>query len=93
MKKIIGTILLLLILTGCESNFLELEPQGAPTLATFWKTEADVTAATNGLYIMNDFQGIYGRGLHLYSLIPSDDFIVGKSKGQIEDIKDELRRR
>ena len=87
MKKIIGTILLLLILTGCESNFLELEPQGAPTLATFWKTEADVTAATNGLYIMNDFQGIYGRGLHLYSLIPSDDFIVGKSKGQIEDIK------
>ncbi len=87
MKNIIGIALTLFILTGCDSDFLELQPEGAPTLATFWKTEADVTAATNGLYIMNDFQGTYGRGMHLYSLIPSDDFIVGKSKGQIEDIK------
>lgn len=87
MKKIIGAILILFIFSGCENEFLELEPKGALTLAAFWKTEADVTAATNGLYILNNFQGIYGRGIHLYSLIPSDDFVVGKSKGQIEDIK------
>jgi hypothetical protein len=87
MKKYIGILLMLFILVGCGKEFLELEPEGAPTLATFWKTEADVTAATNGLYLLNDFQGIYGRGIHLYSLIPSDDFVVGKSKGQIEDIK------
>ena len=41
-------------------------------------------------YTMNDFQGTYGRGMFLYSLIASDDFIVGKSKSQIEDIKDFL---
>ncbi|WP_299557303.1 RagB/SusD family nutrient uptake outer membrane protein [Seonamhaeicola sp.] len=87
MKNIIKLTFVLLILTGCDGDFLELKPEGAPTLATFWKSAEDVTAATNGLYIMNDFQGTYGRGMHLYSLIPSDDFIVGKSKGQIEDIK------
>ena len=86
MKKYI-IILTFFTFLGCEKDFLELEPEGAPTLATFWQTEEDVTAATNGLYILNDFQGIYGRGIHLYSLIPSDDFVVGKSKGQIEDIK------
>ena len=37
---------------------------------------------------MNDFQGTYGRGMFLYSIIPSDDFVVGKSKSQIEQIKD-----
>ncbi|MGW9687025.1 RagB/SusD family nutrient uptake outer membrane protein [Flagellimonas sp. 2504JD1-5] len=87
MKKVISAFGILFILTGCGKDFLELEPEGAPTLATFWKSEADVVAATNGLYLLNDFQGIYGRGIHLYSLIPSDDFVVGKSKGQIEDIK------
>ena len=78
---------MIVILTGCDSSFLELEPKGAPTLATFWKTEADVTAATNGLYIMNDLEHIYGRGIHTYSLLGSDDFVVGKSKGEMEDIK------
>ena len=86
MKNIIKTILITFALVGCE-DYIELTPKGAPTSTNFWKSEADVTAATNGLYLMNDFQGVYGRGIHLYSLMPSDDFVVGKSKGQIEDIK------
>ena len=76
-----------LFFVGCEEQFLETEPKGSPTSSTFWKTEQDVISAKNALYLMNDFQGIYGRGIYLYSLIASDDFVVGKSKTQIEDIK------
>jgi hypothetical protein len=82
---ILITIFLATII-GCE-DILELEPQGAPSSEIFWKTKEDVIAASNGLYILNDNQSIYGRGIHLYSLIPSDDFVVGKSKAQIERIK------
>jgi hypothetical protein len=78
----------LVVFTSCTDEFLEVEPQGAPTAASFFKTETDVTRATNALYLMNDFQGTYGRGMFLYSIIPSDDFVVGKSKSQIEQIKD-----
>ena len=88
MKKNI-TILIVVIfgLISCE-DFLIEEPKGETTNANFWKSEADVILATKALYIFNNFQGIYGRGIHLYSLIPSDDFVVGKSKSQIEEIKD-----
>lgn len=91
MKKSINKLLLMLpivVFMACDKDFLETEPKGSPTLANFWKTETDVERAINSLYVMNDFQGTYGRGMFLYSLIASDDFIVGKSKGQIEEIKD-----
>jgi len=87
MKKYIIALIMVFALVGCE-DFLIEEPKGEPTVANFWKTEADVTSATTALYILNNFQGIYGRGIHLYSLIPSDDFVVGKSKTQIQEIKD-----
>lgn len=80
-------ILAILLFANCSDDFLETEPQGAPTASTFWQTEIDVNRAVSGLYHMNDFQGIYGRGMYLYSLIPTDDFVVGKPKTQIEDIK------
>ena len=87
MKKYITLLIVVLFgLISCE-DFLVEEPKGEPTNANFWKTEADVISATTALYIFNDFQGIYGRGMNLYSLVPSDDFVVGKPKGQIEDIK------
>lgn len=90
MKKSIYRLLLMLpivVFMACDKDFLETEPKGQPTLADFWKTETDVKRAVNSLYVMNDRQDTYGRGMFLYSLIPSDDFVVGKSKGQIEDIK------
>ena len=88
MKKYITLLIVVLFgLISCE-DFLVEEPQGEPTNANFWKTEADVISATTALYIFNDFQGIYGRGMNLYSLVPSDDFVVGKPKSQIEEIKD-----
>ncbi|MFA5296939.1 MAG: RagB/SusD family nutrient uptake outer membrane protein [Lutibacter sp.] len=75
------------VFTNCTNDFLEVEPKGAPTAETFWKTEVDINRATNALYLMNDAPAIYGRGMFLYSLIPSDDFVVGKSKSEIEEIK------
>jgi hypothetical protein len=77
-----------IVFMACHDDFLDTTPKGQPTLANFWKTQTDVDRATNSLYLMNDFQGIYGRGMFLYSLIASDDFVVGKPKGQIEEIKD-----
>ena len=85
--KIALTLFATCFLFSCNEDFLDIEPKGAPAVASFWKTETDAHLAANSLYSMNDFQGTYGRGMHLYSLIPSDDFIVGKSKGQIENIK------
>jgi len=89
MKKHINFLILfiLVLFTSCTNEFLEVEPKGAPTADSFFKTEVDINRATNALYLMNDFQGTYGRGMFLYSLIPSDDFVVGKSKSQIEEIK------
>lgn len=89
MKQLISKIAMIfavLLFVECD-DFLEPEPKGAPTLNSFWKTETDVQRAINALYLMNDFQGTYGRGMYLYSLIASDDFVVGKSKTQIEEIK------
>ena len=91
MKKSIYRLLFMLpiiVFTACHDDFLDTKPKGEPTLASFWKTKTDVERATNSLYLMNDFKGIYGRGMFLYSLIASDDFVVGKPKGQIEEIKD-----
>lgn len=85
-KNIILLVAMVFGLMGCE-DFLIEDPKGEPTNANFWKSEQDVNAATTALYIFNNFQGIYGRGINLYSLIASDDFVVGKAKGQIEDIK------
>lgn len=86
-KKSLPVFFIIAMTFSCSSDFLDTEPKGAPAISNFWKTEQDAILAANSLYIMNDFQGIYGRGIHLYSLIPSDDFVVGKSKGQIENIK------
>jgi starch-binding outer membrane protein, SusD/RagB family len=87
--KYINFIILFILVsfTSCTNDFLEVEPKGAPTADSFFKTEVDINRATNALYLMNNFQGTYGRGMFLYSLIPSDDFVVGKSKSQIEEIK------
>jgi hypothetical protein len=93
MKKyiFISSIIFFSILS-CN-DFLEEESRGVPTFGPA-QSDAEVISATSALYILNnnegpgiDDRGVYGRGVHLYSLIPSDDFVVGKAKGQIEALK------
>jgi starch-binding outer membrane protein, SusD/RagB family len=93
MKKyfFISSIIIFSILS-C-SDFLEEESRGVPTFGPA-QSDSEVISLTSALYILNNNEGpaiedrgLYGRGAHLYSLIPSDDFVVGKEKGQIEDIK------
>ena len=86
MKNIVLIILATVTISSCN-EFLELDPQGAPSSENFWLSEQDAEAASSSLYLMNDFQGTYGRGMNLYSLIASPYFVVGKSKAQIERIK------
>lgn len=94
MKKYFLLSIVMFSLISC-SDFLEEESRGEPTLSNFFNSDAEVVSATTPLYILNNNQGsavsdrgVYGRGLHLYSLIPSDDFVVGKPKTQIQQIKD-----
>ncbi len=43
-------IALLLLAVGCDSNYLETQPQGSVSSATFWETEEDARVAVNDLY-------------------------------------------
>ena len=94
MKKYILISIIAFSLISCN-DFLIEESRGEPTLENFWNSDAEVISATTPLYVLNNNQGsaisdrgVYGRGLHLYSLMPSDDFVVGKPKTQIQQIKD-----
>ena len=94
MKKSILICIVIFSFISC-GEFLEEESRGTPTLQNFWNTDAEVVSATTALYSLNNNtgpgisdRGVYGRGIHLYSLMPSDDFIVGKPKTQIQQIKD-----
>ena len=92
MKKSIYRLLFMLpiiVFTACHDDFFGHQAQRRTYIGKLLEgPKTDVERATNSLYLMNDFKGIYGRGMFLYSLIASDDFVVGKPKGQIEEIKD-----
>ena len=42
--------LVFIALVGCDKEFLETEPLGNESSATFWKTQEDAVIATNNLY-------------------------------------------
>ncbi len=48
-RFILATILLLTV-AGCEENFLQTEPPGTVSSATYWQTEQDGRLAVNNLY-------------------------------------------
>ncbi|AHM61173.1 RagB/SusD domain-containing protein [Flammeovirgaceae bacterium 311] len=52
MKKIlsINIIILLLLVTSCEDDFLDRQPYHAISSADIWKTEANAEMAINGVY-------------------------------------------
>jgi hypothetical protein len=64
--------LLMLSLTACKEQFLDLSPVSAVGTSTFFKTQSDVLTALNGAYGALQFNGQYGQ-LYVVSEIPSDD--------------------
>lgn len=75
MKRILLIVLLAAgTLAGC-SKFLETEPEDFVTPDNYYKTEADLRRALNGVYnrLIDNFGRMYSRGLFSYLAI-SDEF-------------------
>ena len=47
MKKIVGIFSLVLLMSSCLNDFLEIEPLNTVSTEIYWKTENDVRAALN----------------------------------------------
>ncbi|MDJ1501007.1 RagB/SusD family nutrient uptake outer membrane protein [Xanthocytophaga agilis] len=90
MNNIVKNITLLtslLIATSC-SNMLDVNPQGAPTSGSFWKTEADAIAGVNAVYDLYSDDDMYGRGF--FWLNNASDDIGTKPRANAEKIKNFL---
>ncbi|WP_252737287.1 RagB/SusD family nutrient uptake outer membrane protein [Reichenbachiella agariperforans] len=72
--------------SSCSEDFLDQEPIGAPTDATFWKTEGDAVAASNGLYAAFTDDDLVGRGFFWY-VNASDDMVTGRVKSDPDNMK------
>ena len=87
MKKTIllffGSLVYFLFMV-CE-NELDLDPQGAPSSAGFWKTPADAKAGLNAIYGLYSNDDMYGRGF--FWLNNASDDIGTKSRANAERIK------
>ncbi|WKN31417.1 RagB/SusD family nutrient uptake outer membrane protein [Porifericola rhodea] len=88
MKTLQYSILVFLILTvsACSEEFLELRPIGSPTDATFWQTDGDAIAASNGLYSAMTDDDMYGRG-YFWFINASDDMVTGRVKADPDNMK------
>lgn len=88
MKNIryIFTLLILVSFVGCNEDFLEKEPYGAPSNSIFWKTEADAISAVNAIYSNLTNLRQYGRGFYWY-INASDDMVTGRIKSDPDNIK------
>jgi hypothetical protein len=83
MKNIIkysksGILIALLASIGGCSDFSELQSYGPPTSDQFWKTEADVQNAVNGLYMYSTYEECAGRGHYWYECC-NDIMIDGRN--------------
>ena len=79
-------IFLAMAVSSCSDDYLDLEPLGAPSDVTFWRTEGDVTAASNGLYELFTDDDMYGRG-YFWFINASDDMVTGRVKADPDNMK------
>ncbi|MDW7690611.1 RagB/SusD family nutrient uptake outer membrane protein [Flammeovirgaceae bacterium SG7u.111] len=86
MKLIKYIVLFLFLFTSCSEDFLELDPQGGPSSGSFWKDEADVIAALNGMYEPLTWDDMYGRG-YFWFINASDDMVTGRVKADPDKMK------
>lgn len=90
-KLLIVTFATGLLLTGCNSKFLEIFPETALSSATFFKTQADFQQAVNAAYvplrsIVNDRAWLLGE-MHSDNTYYSRNPLFGATEQQ-EDIAD-----
>lgn len=84
--KILGLSLILAIALSSCNSFLEFEAYGPSTSENFWKTDADVLAAVDGLSFWQAREGIDGRGFMWFENC-SDNLVTGRTQVQGDQIK------
>lgn len=70
--------LVIILITSCSEDFLDLKPVGSLNSATFFTSETDVVEAVNGVY--QGMRGVLG-GLIIMSELRSDNSTVHYDKG------------
>ncbi|PWN69822.1 RagB/SusD family nutrient uptake outer membrane protein [Chryseobacterium phosphatilyticum] len=82
----------ILLITGLSisalscTNELDIQPEGTPTEASFWKTENDLITGANAMYKPLSDSEFYGRGFFWF-INASDDMVTGRSKSEADNVK------
>lgn len=86
MKRYISYLfsILSLAFTACEDE-LDLDPQGAPSSAGFWKTQEDAIAGINSIYALYSSNSMYGQGAFWY--VNASDDLGTKATGNADRYK------
>lgn len=91
MKTLKSVYILLLLpmimgMSSCGENWVDTKPNGNPTTAYFWQSDADVQKAVAAMYVPMKDESTWGRDL-FWVQDASDDLIVGRVKADGENIK------
>lgn len=73
------------MLLSCTGE-LDVQPEGTPTEASFWKTENDLITGANAMYKPLFDGEFYGRGLFWF-INASDDMVTGRAKSEADNAK------
>ncbi|MET3038522.1 RagB/SusD family nutrient uptake outer membrane protein [Chryseobacterium sp. NRRL B-14859] len=68
------------------TNELDIQPEGTPTEANFWKTENDLITGANAMYKPLSDSEFYGRGFFWF-INASDDMVTGRAKSEADNVK------
>lgn len=72
---------LLLLVVGCDDNFLTRTPPSSLSTATFYETEEDAVSAINAAYATMQKNPLYGRNYDKITIVPSDDGKIHNTVG------------
>lgn len=73
------------MLLSCTGE-LDIQPEGTPTEASFWKSENDLITGANAMYKPLYDSEFYGRGLFWF-INASDDMVTGRIRGEADNAK------
>ncbi len=73
---------LVFLFYACTSKFMDLQPLDKLTEASFWKTEDDLTAATNNIYTASQW-GSSGGSWYALAGMPTGDMVPTENPSRI----------
>src|SRR4030095_7426760 len=82
-------LLMVMILSSCKKEFMDLKPYNALPLADAYSSEANLSTALNGLYASLRSANLYGRTLPIKGDVMADNvFIKPSNSGRYLDFND-----